>query len=641
MRGSFGTVGGVTRTFGLHRQFDGPKGEEYLPRPTLGAIRRISRYFRPYWKQWVVILSCVGVASGLSVLPPFCVRWILDHALPEKDRIALAWLSLAMVGLAVGAGLIGVLQQTLTARAGQNVLFDLRNHLYRHLQQMSLHFYTTTRSGEIIGRINNDVNAVRGVVTGTIVSIVSNIAMLTSTTIALVSMSWRLALLAVMVVPMFYVPARIVGRIRYRLSAQSQEAQASLLTLMQERLHVGGAVLSKIFGRGETDAERFENVAAEVRDLNVKQTVVGRWLFMILSVFSAAGPAAVYWYGGILVMREDLTPGMLVAFAALLALLYRPLMQLASVYVDIQGSVAVFARVFEYLDLEPEVVDPAQPIPLADVQGHVVLEGVSFRYPTATGLSDDATAAAEDDHVPAKERAFALEDIRFEIRPGEQVALVGPSGAGKSTLTYLVPRFFDPAAGRITLDGHDLRHLSQEDLRRHIGMVTQETFLFHASIRENLLYARPEADEAEMIEACRAANIHEFIASLPEGYDTLVGERGFRLSGGEKQRVAIARALLKSPTLLILDEATSNLDATSEYLIQQALEKLLAGRTSLVIAHRLSTILRSDRIVVLERGHIVEQGRHAELLANGGLYATLFHQQFGDVLGGDGETDTP
>ena len=624
-----GTVGGLTRTYGLHRSFGEPGLEGPSGTVNRAGLRRILRYFRPYWLQWMVILACVGVTAGLSVLPPFCVRLIIDRAIPGGNGRLLALLSGAMVGLALTAGLIGVLQQTLTARTGQSIMFDLKNELYRRLQQMSLHFYTSTRSGEIVSRINNDVNAVQGVATGTIVAIAGNLATLTATSIALFSTNWRLALVAVAIVPAFYLPSRIVGGIRRRLSAETQESQAQLLAFMQERLHVGGSLLTKIFGQAGPDAGAFSDRSARVRDLSVKQTVVGRWLFMILSIFSVMGPALIYWYGGLQVIREEMTTGLLIAFAALLSLLYRPLMQLATVYVDIQGAVAIFERIFEYLDMAPGVGDKAQATRLERTDGRIVFEDVTFCYPARARVFADQNGDAPNGE-PAE--SFALRDVNFEIKPGQRVALVGPSGAGKTTITYLVPRFYDPDQGRITLDGHDLRDLDQESLRRHIGMVTQETFLFHASIRENLLYARPDASEAEIVAACRAANIHDFIAALPEGYDTIAGERGFRLSGGEKQRVSIARALLKDPAILILDEATSNLDATSEYLIQEALEVLLRGRTSLIIAHRLSTILSSDVIVVMDGGRVVDMGRHEELVARRGIYADLFRQQFGKVL---------
>lgn len=631
-RGPMRTTGGLTRTYGLHRHFS--RGERDRPLPPLSRanLRRIARYFRPYWRWWVIILLCVAAAAGLNVLPPICVARIIDVAIPGEDRALLALLAGAMVGLAVVSGLISVLQRTLTTRTGQSIMFDLRNELYRHLQRMSLGFYTATRSGEIVSRINNDVNAVQGVTTRTLVAIASNLATLTATSIALFSMNWRLALVAVAIVPAFYLPSRIVGRIRRRLSTRTQESQASLLAFMSERLHVGGSILTKIFGREETDAETFAERSADVRDLRVRQAVVGRWLFMILSVFSAVGPALIYWYGGLEVIKEELTTGFLVAFAALLGLLYRPLTQLATVYVDIQASVAVFERIFEYLDLAPDVKDKPEPYALQEVRGCIGFEGVEFAYPTPLALFTDE----EEDDEADRPEPFALHDVDFTIEPGEQVALVGPSGAGKTTITYLVPRFYDPDQGRITLDGYDLRDLDQRALRQHMAMVTQETFLFHATIRENLLYAHPGAREDELVAACRAAHIHEFVETLPDRYETVVGERGFRLSGGEKQRVSIARALLKDPDILILDEATSNLDATSEYLIQQALETLLRGRTSLIIAHRLSTILSSDKIVVMDEGRVVDIGRHEELVEREGLYAELFHQQFGKVLDADG-----
>ena len=628
-RSSMATVGGLTRTYGLHRHFTkaGPGGRP--PKITRAGLNRIGRYFRPYWIQWTVILACICMTAALSVLPPFCVAMILDRAIPNGDKGLLGLLAGAMVGLAVAAGLIGVLQQSLTAGAGQSILFDMRNQIFRHVQRMSLRFYTSTRSGEIVSRINNDVNAVQGVATGTLVAIAGNVATLAATSIALFSRNWRLALVAVTVVPAFYLPSKIVGGIRRRLSARTQESQASLLGFLNERLDIGGSVLTNIFGQRQSDARAFSEHGALMRDLNVRQAVVGRWLFMILSVFSAMGPALIYWYGGYQVIREELTPGLLVAFAALLTLLYRPLVRLASVYGDIQASFSVFERIFEYLDLKPDVQDKPEPRPLDRTEGRVIFDGVGFSYPPPVNVF----AEVEDD-PPVEKTAepFALRDVSFEIAPGQRVALVGPSGAGKTTITYLVPRFYDPDEGRITLDGGDLRDLEQEGLRRHIGMVTQETFLFHASIRENLLYAKSDASESEMVEACRAANIHDFIAALLEGYATVVGERGFRLSGGEKQRVSIARALLKDPAIFILDEATSNLDATSEYLIQAALQKLLQGRTSLIIAHRLSTILSSDTIVVMDGGRVVDKGSHKELLARGGLYAELFEQQFGEVL---------
>jgi ATP-binding cassette subfamily B protein len=630
-----GAAGGIGRTYGLQDHFSKP-GLDRPPRKLDRAIlRRIGAYFGPYKWQWGLVFLCIGVSAVLSVLPPFCVGRIIDQGIPHKDGRLIALMAAAMVGLAILGGLIGVLQQTLTARAGQHIVFDLRNALFVHLQKMGLRFYTATRSGEIVSRVNNDVNAVQGAATGTVTSIVSNVFTLTATCVALFSRSWRLALLAIMVVPAFYLPSRIVGGIRRRLSMQTQQSQAMMMGFLNERLHVGGSLLANIFGQHAADARTFSDNSATVRDLHIRQTVVGRWLLMLLTVFSTMGPALIFWYGGLQAIRGELTTGLLVVFAALLTQLYRPMVQLATVYVDIQGSVAVFDRIFEYLDMTPDVQDKPTARALPTVRGHIVFEDVGFTYPppvrlfTATPEGQgngrgDGDAKADANVEPAEPaEPFSLKGVSLEIRPGQRVALVGPSGAGKTTITYLVPRFYDPDSGRITLDGHDLRDLDQHELRRHIGVVTQETFLFHATIRENLLYSRPGASEPQLMEACRAANIHDFIAALGDGYDTLVGERGFRLSGGEKQRLSIARALLKDPAILILDEATSSLDATSEYLIQMALEKLLQGRTSLIIAHRLSTIRNADKIVVLEGKQVVEQGTHAELMARHGLYRHL------------------
>lgn len=618
-RGPMGSVGGIPRTYGLQHHYGKEKPQTAINRDRT-TLRRIAACFRPYWASWLLVVLCILLSAGLSVLPPFCVAGIVDHAIPQQRPRLLMALAGAMVALAVISGLISILQQTLTAKVGQGILHDLRTRLFTHLQEMPLAFFMTHRSGEILSRLNNDVNAAQGVATGTLVGILSNLATLTATAAALFSMNPRLTLFAVAVVPAFHLPSRIVGKIRRRLSGMAQEEQATLLGFMGERLHVAGITLTRIFGQQAADAAAFSDHSRRVRDLNVRQSVVGRWLFMILSVFSALGPALIFWVGGQQVMAGTLTVGQLIAFAALLTLLYRPLMQLATVYVEIQGAFAVFDRIFEYLDLEPGLPLPPEPLQPAQVCGRIDFHDVVFAYPTAAETA--ATAAPRP----------ALRGLTLHIAPGQRVALVGRSGAGKSTLTLLVPRFYDPASGQITLDGHDLRAYHPQALRRHIGMVTQETFLFHDTLRMNLLYARPDATEAQMTAACKAAHVHDFIASLPDGYDTRVGERGFRLSGGEKQRVSIARALLKDPAILILDEATSSLDATSEHLVQEALETLLRGRTSLVIAHRLSTVLSADQIVVMDQGKVVDTGTHTDLLSRDGLYRELFEQQFRHVL---------
>jgi ATP-binding cassette subfamily B protein len=618
------SIGGMQRTFGLQRQPWAGDGGPPVPM-TRARLGRVARYFTPYWLQWIAILLCIAATSGLGVLPPLCVRGILDHAIPDKSARLLNLLVLAIVGLTVTSSLIGVLQNYLNACVGQRIMFDLRNQLYHHLQRQSLGFYTTTRAGEIVSRLNNDVGAVQEVATGTIVSIASNMLTLVATLVVIFAMNPWLALLAIAVVPTFYLPTRVVGRIRRRLSQQTQEQQAELVAFMEERLNIGGMFLAKIFGQAEADAEQFAERNRDVMDLNVKQAMAGRWLFMCLAVFSVAGPAAIYLYGGHLAIRDALSIGTLIAFVAYLTNLYRPVGQLANVYVSLQGGLAVFERIFEYLDRAPDVEDRPGAVELTRVRGEIRLDHVTFEYPRPPEAVNGANGEAEG---PPPESRPALQDVSFDIKPGEQVALVGPSGAGKTTVTYLLPRLYDPGEGRVVLDGHDVREVTQESLRANFGVVTQDTFLFHTSVRENLRYARPDATEEEMFEAARSANIHDFIMSLPEGYNTVVGERGFRLSGGEKQRLAIARALLKDPRILILDEATSHLDATSEHLIQEALKVLLHGRTAVIIAHRLSTILNADKIVVLDEGHVVEVGSHADLLRNGGLYATLYHQQF-------------
>jgi ATP-binding cassette, subfamily B, bacterial len=612
-RGPETSIGGMSRTFGLRNRDVG--GDEKTPvRMDAAQLRRAGAYLLPYWKQWIIIFACIAASAALSVLPPLAVRGILDNAIPHRDPHLLYLLVGAIIGLNVATGLISVLQNYVNARVGEGIVFDLRNALFRHLQRMSLPFYTTTRAGEIVSRINNDVAAVQGTATATLISIVSNVLGVIATAIVIFSMDWRLALLAIVVVPGLYLPTRTVGQYRRRLSKETQETQADLLAFLQERLNIGGMLLTKTFGQANEDAATFRAHNAKVRELNVRQSLAGRWLFLCLSVFSVTGPALIYAFGGYQAIQGTLTVGTIIAFVAYLTSLYRPMANLANVYVDVQGAMSVFERIFTLLDTPPEVQDKPGALTLTSAEGHIQFENVGFQYPST---NEDAP--------------YALQDVSFEIRPGERVALVGPSGAGKTTITYLLPRLLDPTEGRILLDGHDLRDVTQESLRTHIGMVTQETFLFHATIRENLLYARPDATEAEIVAAAKAANIQTFIDGLPDGYDTVVGERAFRLSGGERQRLSIARALLKDPRILVLDEATSNLDATSEFLIQEALETLLRGRTSLIIAHRLSTILTADKILVLEKGRLVEAGRHEELLARGGQYATLYRQQFRKV----------
>ena len=574
----------VAGTPGLNRinfaDSGGPKG------PVRANLPRILGYFRPYWRSWILILLCIGASTALNLVPPLLAREILDQALPNRDPQLLLWLVGAAVGVGVLARLIMVGQSSLNVRIGHGVMFDLRNQLYRHLQRQSLRFFTDNKTGEVMSRVNNDVAGVEGVVTNTLVSVVTNVVTVTAISVLMLSLHWQLAVVALLILPFFVVPTRRVGRVRQQLRRETSERQGNLTAFMQETLSISGFVLVKAFARENYESERFRQKSGELRDLEIRQRMVGRWFFMVIGLFQAIGPALIYLYGGWLVIRGEITVGTIIAFVAYLRQLYSPVSELANVHVDVMSSLALFERIFQYLDLEPEIYERPDPVIPERTVGAIRFEDVTFSY------------------VPHR---HALDHVSFEAQPGQLVALVGPSGAGKTTVTYLVPRFYDPTHGAIKIDGHDVRDFSLEWLRSQIGIVTQETFLFHATVRENLLYGRPDATQAEIEAACRAAYVHDLIAGLPEGYETVVGERGHRLSGGEKQRIAIARVLLKDPRILLLDEATSSLDSRSEALIQAALTPLLAGRTSFVIAHRLSTILAAEQILVLDRGRLVER----------------------------------
>jgi ATP-binding cassette, subfamily B, bacterial len=578
------------------------------------------------------------------------------------------------------AGVIGVYQRYVNSRIGEGIIFDLRSALFEHLQRMSLRFFTNTRTGELMARLNNDVVGAQQAVTSTVVSIVSNGVSVVLTLAVMLTLEWRLTLISIAVLPLFIFPARRVGKVLRQVTRESMNLNAQMNALMNETLNVSGALLVKIFGRGTDENLRFRERAEGVRDIGIRQAVIGRWFFMGLGLVSSVGTAVVFWWGGMLVLQGEFTVGTIVAFGAYLTQLYGPLAALTNARVEFATSMVSFERVFEVLDLPQEIADRSGSIELGDVKGHVQFENVSFSYlegespsqvfglqeverwrwssdaGSHSGRRRQAQAAAghstgtagsparstprsaapsgkgegngQEEAVAVPTRRWALREASFEIRPGQLAALAGPNGAGKTTITYLLPRLYDPTEGRVLIDGHDIRDIKLDSLAAEIGMVTQETYLFHDTIRANLLYANPAATEEELGAACRAANIHDFISGLPEGYETVVGERGYRLSGGEKQRIAIARVLLKDPRILVLDEATSHLDSQSEALIQAALERAMVGRTSLVIAHRLSTILAADIILVMQEGRLVEQGTHEELLDRGGLYATLFETQF-------------
>lgn len=623
--------------------------EQGQPNVSLDLMRRVGSYARPYWKKVAIILITMVAISSLSLIPPLLIRDLLDNAIPNRNFSRLNMLALGMVAVPLINGLLGVAQRYASSQIGEGIIFDLRTELFSHLQRMSLRFYTNTQVGELMSRLNNDVIGAQRAITGTLVTILSNAFSLVATLVIMISLEWRLTLLGVAILPLFILPARRVGDVLRNIARRSMEMNARMNALMNETLNISGALLVKIFGRYKDEVERFRERAGEVRDIGVRQAVVGRWFFLALSLVSAIGSALVFWLGGHLVLRGAFTVGTIVAFSAYLTDLYGPLMAMTNARVDFATSMVSFERVFEVLDLPIEIRDRDEGVViLEDVQGHVKFEDVSFSYEapgeTPSGLDDQfrfrwggsvtyvpergAKRKEIEGGKPESSPRWAVEDINFEILPGEVAALVGPSGAGKTTITYLLPRLYDPTEGRITLDGYDLREVSLDSLAEHVGMVTQETYLFHATILENLLYAKPDATQEEVEAVCRAANIHAFIASLEEGYETIVGERGYRLSGGEKQRVAIARVLLKDPKVLILDEATSHLDSQSEALIQEAMQTVMRGRTSLVIAHRLSTVIDADKIIVMQEGRLVESGRHMELLDQGGLYADLYRTQF-------------
>ena len=579
------------------------------PKITLRLLKRMFSYLVPYWKQLIVSVLAIIISSVFGVFPTILTGRIIDEGLLEQNLPVLIRLIGLSFGVLILANLISVLESYTNVWMAENITFDMRNKMYSHLQRMSHRFFTTSKQGDIITRMTSDIGGVQSVLTGTWTSILQNFATLTVALVTMYTKSPILATIGIVVVPLFILPTKRVGKRRWEITLESRKHNDDINQILNETLSVSGQLLSKLFVTEAYEFERYQEANKQMIRLNIKESMAGKWFRVVINVFTNIGPMLIYLVGGILIIEygnTDLTIGDITVMVALLGRMYEPVNSLLNIQVDMIRSMALFDRIFEYFDLPVEIDNDPQALRPESFAGELAFEEVSFHYDPDQSI---------------------LNNVSFELKPGSSVAIVGPSGAGKSTIINLIPRLYDVTGGRILLDGVDIRKLDLAFLRQHIGVVTQDTYLFNGTIRENLLYAKPDATQAEIEQACREANIHAFISGLPKGYDTVVGNRGMKLSGGEKQRLSIARIILRKPGLIIFDEATSSLDAISEHAIQEAIEPILAKSTSLIIAHRLSTILSADEILVLERGKIVERGDHEMLVKKGGIYMMLYNTQ--------------
>lgn len=583
------------------------------PKVTGALLKRVFSYLTPYWAQLLLALGCIAVSSVLNLLPSVLTGRIIDDGLIGRDLYKLIVLIVASLGVTLGANLIGVAESYLNNWIAQHITFDMRNSMYRHLQSMSQRFFTTNNQGDIITRMTSDIDGVQRVISSTFTTILSNTITLIAALVLMYRENWVLATVGVLVVPLFVIPTRFAGKTRWTLTREAQECNDEINGILNETLSVSGQLLVKLFGKEGQEYKKYEDANRRMIRLNIRESMAGRWFFVVIHTFSSVGPMLLYLVGGILMMRydADLSVGDVTVMVALLGRLYGPVNTLLNIQVEWIRSMALFTRIFEYFDMPVEVQNPRHPVRPPRVDGSVAFKHVDFSY--------DA------------ERQI-LHDVSFELKAGRSVAIVGPSGSGKSTMINLIPRLYDVTGGSVEFCGVDVRKLDLTALRSHIGIVSQETYLFNGTIRENLLYAKPNATEAELIDACDKANILEFIQKQELGFDAMVGNRGLKLSGGEKQRLSIARVLLKDPSLLIFDEATASLDSISESKIQEAIDPIIASRTSILIAHRLSTILTADEILVVKDGRTVERGQHSELVKAGGVYTELYETQFKRAL---------